>query len=40
MARKKKKSTFQKIENVMVILMAVITLFGVAASVVYYLMGQ
>ncbi|CCK84370.1 Putative uncharacterized protein [Lactobacillus equicursoris DSM 19284 = JCM 14600 = CIP 110162] len=39
MARKKKKSTFQKIENVMVILMAVITLFGVAASVVYYLMG-
>lgn len=39
MARKKKKSTFQKIENIMVILMAVITLFGVAASVVYYLMG-
>ena len=39
MARRKKKSTFQKVENVMVVLMAAITLFGVAATAVYYLMG-
>ena len=38
MARKKKKSTFQKIENFMVV--ALITLFGVAASVLYYLTAQ
>ncbi|CDR72747.1 DUF4044 domain-containing protein [Lactobacillus delbrueckii] len=40
MARKKKKSTFQKIENFMVVLMALITLFGVVASVLYYLTAQ
>ncbi|APG69561.1 DUF4044 domain-containing protein [Lactobacillus delbrueckii subsp. lactis] len=40
MARKKKKSTFQNIENFMVVLMALITLFGVVASVLYYLTAQ